>query len=77
MGFHNTTATMSIGNYYASFSMFDNTNRGYAGAAQIYKLIDKRLYDAIPETDYRKKYSMAVRKQITPLMVPKRITRHM
>ena len=76
-GFHNTTATMSIGNYYAFFSMFDNTNRGYAGAAQIYKLIDKRLYDAIPETDYRKKYSMAVRKQITPLMVPKRITRHM
>lgn len=55
-GFHNTTSTMSIGNHYASFfSMFDNTNRGYAGAAQIYKLIDKRLYDAIPGTDYRKK----------------------
>ncbi|WBV57563.1 RagB/SusD family nutrient uptake outer membrane protein [Chryseobacterium daecheongense] len=55
-GFHNTTSTMSIGNYYASFfSMFDNTNKGYAGAAGIYKLIDKRLYEAIPETDYRKK----------------------
>ncbi|MFZ4929462.1 RagB/SusD family nutrient uptake outer membrane protein [Chryseobacterium sp. Mn2064] len=55
-GFHNTTATMSIGNYYASFfSMFDNTNEGYAGAAQIRKLIDKRLYEAIPDTDYRKK----------------------
>ena len=55
-GFHNTISTMSIGNYYASFfSMFDNTNEGYAGAAQIYKLIDKRLYEAIPETDYRKK----------------------
>ncbi len=55
-GFHNTISTMSIGNYYASFfSMFDNTNEGYAGAAQIYKLIDKRLYDAIPDTDYRKK----------------------
>ncbi|MGH1518003.1 RagB/SusD family nutrient uptake outer membrane protein [Chryseobacterium sp. JK1] len=55
-GFHNTTATMTIGNYYASFfSMFDNTNEGYAGAAQIRKLIDKRLYEAIPDTDYRKK----------------------
>lgn len=55
-GFHNTVSTMSIGNYYASFfSMFDNTNEGYAGAAKIYKLIDKRLYDAIPDTDYRKK----------------------
>lgn len=55
-GFHNTTSTMSIGNYYASFfSMFDNTNEGYAGAAKIHKLIDKRLYEAIPETDYRKK----------------------
>lgn len=55
-GFHNTISTMSIGNFYASFfSMFDNTNEGYAGAAQIYKLIDKRLYDAIPDTDYRKK----------------------
>ncbi|WP_300685960.1 RagB/SusD family nutrient uptake outer membrane protein [Chryseobacterium sp.] len=55
-GFHNTISTMSIGNYYASFfSMFDNTNEGYAGAAQIRKLIDKRLYEAIPETDYRKK----------------------
>ncbi|AZA84415.1 RagB/SusD family nutrient uptake outer membrane protein [Chryseobacterium lactis] len=55
-GFHNTISTMSIGNYYASFfSMFDNTNEGYAGAAQIRKLIDKRLYEAIPQTDYRKK----------------------
>lgn len=55
-GFHNTVSTMSIGNYYASFfSMFDNTNEGYAGAARIYKLIDKRLYEAIPDTDYRKK----------------------
>ncbi|PKF73963.1 RagB/SusD family nutrient uptake outer membrane protein [Chryseobacterium sp. PMSZPI] len=55
-GFHNTISTMSIGNYYASFfSMFDNTNEGYAGAAQIRKLIDKRLYEAIPTTDYRKK----------------------
>ncbi|HCN51692.1 MAG TPA: RagB/SusD family nutrient uptake outer membrane protein [Chryseobacterium sp.] len=55
-GFHNNVSTMSIGNYYASFfSMFDNTNEGYAGAAQIRKLIDKRLYEAIPATDYRKK----------------------
>ncbi|KIO78697.1 membrane protein [Pedobacter lusitanus] len=55
-GFDNNTQTAAIGNYYASFfSMFDNTNQGYAGAAQIYKLIDKRLYEAIPATDYRKK----------------------
>ncbi len=67
-GFHNTISTMSIGNYYASFfSMFDNTNEGYAGAAQIYKLIDKRLYDAIPDTDYRKKYSTEASQPNIPL----------
>lgn len=36
------------------FSHFDNTNNGYAGALAIYKIIDARLYDAIPDTDVRK-----------------------
>ncbi|MCJ7934349.1 MAG: RagB/SusD family nutrient uptake outer membrane protein [Chryseobacterium sp.] len=37
------------------FGHFDNTNAsGYAGGLQIYKSIDKRLYDKIPATDYRK-----------------------
>ncbi|WP_110830408.1 RagB/SusD family nutrient uptake outer membrane protein [Pedobacter nutrimenti] len=55
-GFDNNIQTISIGNYFASFfSMFDSTNQGYAGAAQIYKLIDKRLYESIPASDYRKK----------------------
>lgn len=55
-GFDNNTQTKNIGNFYASFfSMYDSMNEGYAGAAGIYKNIDKRLYDQIPETDYRKK----------------------
>lgn len=55
-GFDNNAQTKSLGNHYASFfSMYDSMNEGYAGAAGIYKIIDKRLYDQIPSTDYRKK----------------------
>lgn len=37
------------------FAHFDNTDpNGYAGGLGIYKSIDRRLYDAIPATDYRK-----------------------
>ena len=54
-GFDNSLQTKNIGNHYASFfSMYDSMNEGYAGAAGIYKIIDKRLYDKIPSTDYRK-----------------------
>lgn len=43
--------------FVASFhGHFDNTNAsGYAGGLGIYKNIDKRLYDKISATDYRKK----------------------
>ncbi|KIA99888.1 glycan metabolism protein [Flavobacterium sp. KMS] len=42
------------------FGHFDNTNgSAYAGGGEIYKNIDKRLYDAIPDTDYRKKAFVA------------------
>ncbi|MDQ1804850.1 RagB/SusD family nutrient uptake outer membrane protein [Chryseobacterium sp. PTM-20240506] len=42
------------------FAHFDNTNNsGYAGGLGIYKLIDKRLYDNISATDYRKKAFVA------------------
>lgn len=38
------------------FAHFDNTDpNGYAGGLAFIKSIDKRLYDAIPATDYRKK----------------------
>lgn len=49
-----TTANTS---FVASFhGHFDNTNGdGYAGGLGIYKNIDKRLYDKISTTDYRKK----------------------
>lgn len=54
-GFDSNSSTLSGRNYYATlFSQFDSTNEGYAGAARIYKSIDKRLYDAISPTDYRK-----------------------
>lgn len=37
------------------FAHFDNTNiNGYAGGLAVYKGIDRRLYDLIPVTDYRK-----------------------
>lgn len=37
------------------FGHFDNTDtNGYAGGLLVYKSIDKRLYDAMPDTDYRK-----------------------
>lgn len=49
--------TTNITSFVASFhGMFDNTNKsGYAGGLGIYKNIDKRLYDKISATDYRKK----------------------
>lgn len=41
--------------YYASFfSQMGNLNAGYAGLLQVYKTIDKRLFDKIPATDARK-----------------------
>ena len=37
------------------FAHFDNTDvNGYAGGLAVYKSIDRRLYDAIPNSDYRK-----------------------
>lgn len=45
----NSELTTFVANF---FSHFDNTNTGYAEGGNI--AIDKRLYDAIPDTDYRK-----------------------
>lgn len=36
------------------FSQMDNTSPGYTGILGVYKLIDARLYEMIPETDLRK-----------------------
>lgn len=47
-----TSETTTI--FASFFSMMDNTNPGYAGALQIYKLVSKKLYDEIPATDVRK-----------------------
>lgn len=65
-GFYNTksnetmwgaTLNSSISTFVANFfSHFDNTNpSGYAGGMGVYKNIDKRLYDSISDTDFRKK----------------------
>ncbi|WET48401.1 RagB/SusD family nutrient uptake outer membrane protein [Chryseobacterium indologenes] len=49
----NTSNTSFVASFHG---MFDNTNKsGYAGGLGIYKNIDKRLYDKISATDYRKK----------------------
>lgn len=50
------TITSAQSSFVASFfSHFDNTNGdGYAGGLEIYKNIDKNLYNSIPDTDYRK-----------------------
>jgi len=50
------TITSAQSSFVASFfSHFDNTNAdGYAGGLEIYKNIDKNLYNSISDTDYRK-----------------------
>ncbi len=51
------TMNSSISTFVANFfSHFDNTNSaGYAGGMGVYKNIDKRLYNSISDTDFRKK----------------------
>lgn len=51
-GFDHNNQTTGI--YASFFSHWDSTNQGYAGLLGVYKLIDRRLYEAIPTTDYRK-----------------------
>ena len=50
----NSELTSFVANF---FSHFDNTNSGYAEGGSI--AIDKRLYEAIPDTDYRKAMFMS------------------
>lgn len=47
-----TPETTSI--YASFFSHMANLNAGYAGLLGVYKSIDRRLYEAIPESDARK-----------------------
>ena len=43
--------------YYASFfSNMGNLNQGYAGLLQVYKNVDKRIFDVISPTDSRKQW---------------------
>lgn len=51
------TLNSSIGTFVANFfGHFDNTNpSGYAGGLGVYKNIDKKLYNSISNTDFRKK----------------------
>jgi tetratricopeptide (TPR) repeat protein len=55
------TITSAQSSFVASFfGHFDNTNTaGYAGGLSLYKNIDKRLYNSISDTDYRKKAFVA------------------
>jgi starch-binding outer membrane protein, SusD/RagB family len=50
------TITSAQSSFVASFfSHFDNTNAdGYAGGLEVYKNIDKNLYNSISDTDFRK-----------------------
>ncbi len=43
--------------YASYFSHISNLDPGYAGILAVYKSIDKRLYDLIPDTDIRKTYA--------------------
>jgi len=49
-----TGATSSV--YASFFSHMDNLNEGYAGLLNSYRIVDKRLYDRIPDTDVRKEW---------------------
>ncbi|WP_080777714.1 RagB/SusD family nutrient uptake outer membrane protein [Chryseobacterium phocaeense] len=64
--------TSETSSFVASFfAHFDNTDpSGYAGGLGIYKSIDKRLYDIIPATDYRKSVYQASN-NAAPYNVPK------
>jgi putative outer membrane protein, probably involved in nutrient binding len=57
----------STSNIYASFfSHMSNMNRGYAGLA-VRKMIDKRLYDKISSTDYRKQWFLGSDTNVTQI----------
>lgn len=51
-GFDHTTETQT--SYASFFSMISNLAPGYAGVGYAPRVIDKRLYEAIPVDDYRK-----------------------
>ncbi|MEG2126890.1 MAG: RagB/SusD family nutrient uptake outer membrane protein [Bacteroides sp.] len=51
-GFDHTTETQTT--FGSFFSMISNLTPGYAGFGYAPRLIDKKLYEAIPEDDYRK-----------------------
>lgn len=51
-GFNHTTETQST--YASFFSQMSSDCAGYAGLDQMGKMIDRKLYESIPDTDYRK-----------------------
>ncbi|HHV40340.1 MAG TPA: RagB/SusD family nutrient uptake outer membrane protein [Bacteroidales bacterium] len=51
-GFEHSTETQTT--YASFFSHISNITGGYGGLAYSAKLVDRRLYDQIPATDYRK-----------------------
>ena len=51
-GFNHTTETMT--SYASFFSHMSNDSPGYGGGGASVHCIDRRLYDRIPDTDYRK-----------------------
>ena len=53
-GFYHTTETQST--YSSFFSMISNIAPGYAGIGYAPRLIDVRLYNQIPNTDFRKQW---------------------
>lgn len=61
----------STGVYASYFSMMDNTNEGYAGALGQRRLIDKRLYETISETDIRKQWFSKENTEIDGYEIPK------
>lgn len=53
-GFNHTTETSTA--YASFFSHISNLSDGYAGLGYSVRLIDKALFESIPETDYRKSW---------------------
>lgn len=51
-GFNHTTETQTT--YASFFSQMSNECAGYAGLDQMGKMIDRKLYESIPNSDYRK-----------------------
>ncbi|MDR2358644.1 MAG: RagB/SusD family nutrient uptake outer membrane protein [Prevotellaceae bacterium] len=67
-GYDHNTETTTL--YASFFSHISNLTAGYAGVNYAARLVDKRLYESIPESDARKKWFQTNPASIKPAITP-------